>query len=402
MGESLNVERIRDFLVRQWPMAHPIQHPMGELDEYVKNRYADMLCVFAQYENRGTEAAANFIQRLMAGAGMSEPVTEHIKNAMELTVEGFDEFLTLCRENDLSDGLLLDGMLIACAGGPPGKKQLEFLAELAEILMVEKSRLKYLSQMARAILEQDQEGYYALCQELPECFRMALIERAVPYLKEFISGILVDTPEMLWLYAREKSNFDLSDFSKLNISHDTVLLEHLTVKSADLYTINFAGSCQKIELRECSFRNCRLQFFNVSKLTINNCEFTASDSIPVGFVIRVPSWRCENFYMNGCYMHDIYLGRGSGRGDRTALISVGKENKNCEFKASDSSFENIKLPPSAHTSSLFFCVEPSKARLSKCRFAKCNVNNTNPIFSGDWIIEKDQNCEFQDCWPLKG
>lgn len=401
MGESLNVERIRDFLVRQWPMAHPIQHPMGELDEYVKNRYADMLCVFAQYENRGTEAAVNFIQRLMAGAGMSEPVTEHIKNAMELTVEGFDEFLTLCRENDLSDGLLLDGMLIACAGGPPGKKQLEFLAELAEILMVEKSRLKYLSQMARAILEQDQEGYYALCQELPECFRMALIERAVPYLKEFISGILVDTPEMLWLYAREKSDFDLSNFSKLRIPHDTVLLEHLTLTLAELCNIDFSNSCQRAELRECDFRNCTLRFFNVSKITINNCEFAASHGIPVKFIINIRSQKCENLYMNGCHMHNIYLDRGN-KIDKTALIRVEEENENFEFKAGDSRFENIKLPPVAYTSSLFFCVKHSKAHLSKCRFTKCNVNNTNPIFSGDWSIEKNQNCEFQDCWPLKG
>lgn len=206
------VELIRTSFLKNPASAHPLkEHPIDNCEEYVQKLYIDALTVTAQYENKNAEAANKFIQRIMAGAGLKEPFTEHLKNAFEITPERYGEFLKQCAENKLTDIFLIDSMIIACAAGEPNKKQVDFVAETADMLSVRKNRFEWLTGIAKCILMQSSEEYKAVCEKIPHDEKNEILPNIVCYLKEFVSGVLIDTDNLLWIYSDEKRNLVISD-----------------------------------------------------------------------------------------------------------------------------------------------------------------------------------------------
>ena len=62
MEQSLDLSKIQAFLTKKQPLNHPIkEHPLEGKEEYVQTLYLDLLCVIAQYENSGADAAVNFV-----------------------------------------------------------------------------------------------------------------------------------------------------------------------------------------------------------------------------------------------------------------------------------------------------------------------------------------------------
>lgn len=202
------VELIRTSFLKNPASAHPLkEHPIDNCEEYVQKLYIDALTVTAQYENKNAEAANKFIQRIMAGAGLKEPFTEHLKNAFEITPERYGEFLKQCAENKLTDIFLIDSMIIACAAGEPNKKQVDFVAETADMLSVRKNRFEWLTGIAKCILMQSSEEYKAVCEKIPHDEKNEILPQIVCYLKEFVSGVLLDTDDIYWVFSKDKIVF---------------------------------------------------------------------------------------------------------------------------------------------------------------------------------------------------
>ncbi len=135
-------------------------HPLEEVSDYTMTLYIDMLCTVASYENANPEAAYKLIANIMLSAGMKHPISEHIKNAMQLTPERFSEFVTECRNNELQYIFLIDSLLIICSNGQPCKKQIEFVAGLAEAFSIYNHCFRYLAIIADKILKQDSNFFY--------------------------------------------------------------------------------------------------------------------------------------------------------------------------------------------------------------------------------------------------
>ena len=137
MSETMDkkVEMVRSFFKKEQPKNHPIKnHPLEKCEEYVKNLYIDMLCVFAMYDNDDTENQNRFIERIIYGVGDTLSIADHIKRAMEITVDKVSEFIKQIQDNDIKDIFFIDALIISCANGSPTKKQTEFLAEFADML----------------------------------------------------------------------------------------------------------------------------------------------------------------------------------------------------------------------------------------------------------------------------
>lgn len=268
------VELIRTSFLKNLASAHPLkEHPIDNCEEYVQKLYIDALTVTAQYENKNSEDANKFIQRIMAGAGLKEPFTEHLKNAFEITPERYGEFLKQCAENKLTDIFLIDSMIIACAAGEPNKKQVDFVAETADMLSVHKNRFEWLTDIAKCILMQSSEEYKAVCEKNPHDEKNEILPQIVCYLKEFISGVLLDTDDIYWVYFREKTEFKQGgNYDEYCITvHDRtkVIFENIIAQYIDL------SSCRHVK-----FKNCKLasvQHNNVGEASYARCIFDGAN-----------------------------------------------------------------------------------------------------------------------------
>lgn len=269
------VELIRTSFLKNLASVHPLkEHPIDNCEEYVQKLYIDALTVISQYENPNAEDTNRFIQRIMAGAGLKEPFTEHLKNAFEITPERYGEFLKQCAENKLTDIFLIDSMIIACAAGEPNKKQVDFVAETADMLSVRKNRFEWLTGIAKCILMQSSEEYKTVCEKIPHDEKNEIIPQIVCYLKEFVCGVLVDTDDLCWVYFREKTEFkkggNLDDGITVHDRTKVIFENIITDHSISL------SSCNHVE-----FKNCELVFVghdNVGEAHYDSCIFDGKTS----------------------------------------------------------------------------------------------------------------------------
>lgn len=274
------VELIRTSFLKNLASVHPLkEHPIDNCEEYVQKLYIDALTVTAQYENKNAEAANKFIQRIMAGAGLKEPFTEHLKNAFEITPERYGEFLKQCAENKLTDIFLIDSMIIACAAGEPNKKQVDFVAETADMLAVRKNRFEWLTGIAKCILMQSSEEYKAVCEKIPHDEKNEILPQIVCYLKEFVSGVLLDTDDIYWVYFREKTEFkqDGNQYQRIEV-HDRTKVIFENIISEQCIELS---SCNQVE-----FKNCELLYVfhnNVGEACYERCIFDGKNRLPYIF-----------------------------------------------------------------------------------------------------------------------
>ncbi len=363
------VELIRTSFLKNLASVHPLkEHPIDNCEEYVQKLYIDALTVTAQYENKNAEAANKFIQRIMAGAGLKEPFTEHLKNAFEITPERYGEFLKQCAENKLTDIFLIDSMIIACAAGEPNKKQVDFVAETADMLAVRKNRFEWLTGVAKCILMQSSEEYKAVCEKIPHDEKNEILPQIVCYLKEFVSGVLLDTDDIYWVYSREKTEFKqeyVEENHVIAVTHGIACPE-IYIVAHDKKKVIFENIIteQYILLSSCNhveFKNCELLFVqhdNVGEAYYDRCIFDGKNS-------------CNNIF----YYSDT---------------EINVHFTNCKFAnyLSKNWNENGKLNRQKYTVSI---------TANNCNFA--NISNYGPsqyvlLCYGEHVVK---NCEFINC-----
>ncbi len=362
------VELIRTSFLKNLASVHPLkEHPIDNCEEYVQKLYIDALTVTAQYENKNAEAANKFIQRIMAGAGLKEPFTEHLKNAFEITPERYGEFLKQCAENKLTDIFLIDSMIVACAAGEPNKKQVDFVAETADMLAVRKNRFEWLTGIAKCILMQSSEEYKAVCEKIPHDEKNEILPQIVCYLKEFVSGVLLDTDDFYWVYSREKTEFKQEYME----DHDYIFSHGIydmygenCIVAHDKKKIIFENiiTDHSISLSSCNhveFKNCELVFVghdNVGEAHYDSCIFDGKTSL------------CDIFDYSDTKINVLFT--------------------NCKFanyKAGE--WDNYKLNEAKPTVSI---------TADNCKFANISRygNRLLLLCNGKHVVK---NCEFINC-----
>lgn len=268
---NVKVEQIRAFFKKNQPKSHPItEHPISKCDEYTCGLYFDMLCVIAQYENEDTENTFRFIQRIMASCNGSLSITEYSKRAMEITTEKISEFLKQCKDVELQEIFFIDSLLISCANGSPNQKQIEFLAEIGDVIGFDKKKLKYLSDLAVSILEQDSEKYHKANGAYEDEDKVRILEKVICYSKLFVDGIIIDTQKNKYYYSLEKSEFLLKNVTFSNM--ECIIIENKIISGCDIKFI----SSKKIILKNCEIKELTvpLSFDSVEDIIIDSCKFT--------------------------------------------------------------------------------------------------------------------------------
>ncbi len=341
-------------------------HPLEEVGDYTMTLYIDMLCTVASYENANPEAAYKLIANIMLSAGMRHPISEHIKNAMQLTPERFSEFVTECRNNELQYIFLIDSLLIICSNGQPCKKQIEFIAGIVAALEISPNAYKQLVIIASKLLEQDKEYFSKYWWEDSWNRDETDIKTkfvSICYVKQFSEGVFTISEQ-----EKEKYNFPYSLYYECHLEQQNVQMRRY---NRDMYynkiIIENVCACDKdplwlaaeeiseIRIINCTLRSCKT-FGWSTKLILEN-------SIIEPILGSLPSFErsyinCKNIQAKNCIF----------KCDNNGLIkpSIGCGIINGNMECTNSTFINCSIPfPEGNFDNIF--------RFSNCQFIECTL-----------------------------
>lgn len=352
MSETMDkiVEMVRSFFKKEQPKNHPIKdHPLEKCEEYTKNLYVDMLCVFAMYDNDDTENQFNFIQRIMSGIEDTLSINDHIKRAMEVNVDKVGEFIKQIQDNDIKGIFFTDALIISCANGSPTKKQTEFLAEFADTIGFEKKTISFLSKMVVSILEGNSDKFNECANECEDIGKY--VESAMCYLKTNLEKILLSYDGRVYWHLKSQDKIEqLADNYQFK-NLDSVVLENIVIDK----NISFSA-VKTVRIENCIFEENRngpvLAFSGVETVIIDKCIFRNLATV-LNFITKPSVANITNSLFENC----------------SALSEVIITSSGADIKFENTVFKNI---------------------------SNSGGNDFNAVISRDNNIEIS-NCEFYDC-----
>ncbi len=375
-------------------------HPLEEVGDYTMTLYIDMLCTVASYENSNPDAAYKLIANIMLSAGMKHPISEHIKNAMQLTPERFSEFVTECRNNELQYIFLIDSLLIICSNGQPCKKQIEFIAGIAVAFSIKFSCFKYLSEITANIIKQD-STFFSLSSNtgntdsFNDDTELKAKYSAMCYVKQFSEGILINSPN-----TSEKIYY-LSTFTQKSKwwgyssywNQDKIVIENIDISYKDYYGNGVYGDEEKMIVvegaSELILRKCNVTYIEpelkegpskIHILKLENCilDFDLAPRLHYSSCICA-----DKIYVSHCTFKNYISNSSSFIYRFGKIFHEGK--RNCVLNIANCTFENSDL-------NRF----PSYAKIKNTKFIHCKGINDERIKR---VIEqaKQNGCQFIDC-----
>jgi hypothetical protein len=227
----------------------------------------------------------------------------------------------------------IDGMLLLSVTGKTLDKQYEFLAELIEMLGVQKEELKYLSQVVVSILEQD-SGEYESAKTMMPCSLGEL--NLYFYIKDYYIGAIIDNNEEKHYFANKLSRFTTLDGKKgVTFKQKKVVFENLIISLNCNW--GFEG-CKEVIFKNCQISGAdySLIFESIGKLIFEKCTIS-------GFKDRIGYMNSINEFslLNNKVIECGYTCDGDERGgvwvlsgsNWKAIEIKGNEFINCYIKA---------------------------------------------------------------------
>jgi len=380
MSETMDkkVEMVRSFFKKEQPKNHPIKnHPLEKCEEYVKNLYIDMMCVFAMYDNDDTENQNRFIERIIYGVGDTLSIADHIKRAMEITVDKVSEFIKQIQDNDIKDIFFIDALIISCANGSPTKKQTEFLAEFADMLSFAKDDIQFVCEFIIGILEQDFDKLLKSVNDYEDIENY--VNKASCYIKNLTDSKNVFTDSEVYCYSLVQSKMEMFSQSYLFQSKNSVTLENIVVDNH----LGFKG-VKTVTLKNCIFENINgyaLGFEGVENVNIENCIFRNLEKA-IQFHDASTTTVSDTIFKDFSVKYNSIIGCSAHHGNNMNF-------KNCLF-------ENIVT---AEKNSLDKLIYGSNGRISavNCKFYNCV--GAKYLFANRYTYESytHENCEYIGC-----
>lgn len=365
MGKQENIDDIRKWMKELQSERYAIENAaLQDLEEYVKQLYVTVLCTVVQYHNEQTEGQMLVLKRIVSGIGVEENVTEYMRKALEINEKQMQEFRSMIGGEDTKYYFALDALLLSALGSGE-KDTYEYVAELLELLDINKRDLECLCTVAKAIVMQDSAVYDEAKETMGE--NIGELDFSA-YVRSFYSGIIVDSEKLIYFHSTDKTKSDVMElawsfsaetvvFSNLNLDCSSdiffcgcsrVLFLNCTVTGENGGSFVFEG-CESIEIRSCRFRDFSrpvLREMCVGEVVIDSCTFTdcvekfSRDDYtwrPQGGVIQLINSLDENTNGLNKIVNSSFEGcgtRNDSMGFSCALIS------NCDCEVINCSFRN--------------------------------------------------------------
>lgn len=358
-----------------------LEHPISDVGEYVRKLYIDALCVIAQYANEGVAGGLAFVKRIHSESGLKNEFSEHIKNAMNITSEKLEEFFAQCKENALEHIFVLDCLLIAGADGVPNSKQITFVVKIFVALGMTKEQISLISELAVSILERDNNKYRKVCEIIPADAVMNILGAAMCYVRQFVSGVLIDTDEIFCICFNEQTffDFDKNNYRYIN-GHTKIIIENACIE-----TNLIIKNCERLVLRKCRFSN-RINFLNIGLVNVEYCEFDMLNRIDFYYIFWVEG--VGSLFMDRCNISNVLFERRNSSG-------VFKIESCSELTVNSSLFINIHKQ-AYNTIIAGEIPEKSKITVSDCLFDNCLHYN---LFANGTALILEKN-EYRNCCKI--
>lgn len=313
------IDGIRKILEEMKDKKYAIVVPeLVDLEEYVKSLYLKVLCTVVQYENEPGEMQVLYLKRLINGIGVEEPMEEYMRKALDISETDIEEFLSYMKRKKAKYYFALDAILLVSMSkaNPP---TYEYLAELVEILEIDKKSLNHLALVAKSVLTQE-STYFDSAKE-NSCEYTSELD-FMPYINNFYVGAIVDT-RIEKYYA--SPDIALENEIELPTSFDEkrVTFENLVIKVSQDW--HFYG-CERVLFKNCKLVGDKgsLRFHSVGTIEFENSSFMDFDN-RVAWVTYVNSFMVRNckFIMCG------YDSNGDERGG--VFVIDGVERVSLEY-----------------------------------------------------------------------
>lgn len=319
------VKKIIDDLMTETPFN--FIHPLVNAEDYKKELYIAMLCLVCDMDGNIGDAEKFYINKLMKTMDCKAKFTDLVKLGLNLSKENIKEFLKIFGKAPLSYYFTLDALIVSAIDLKIIDKELQLIAELTELLGIDKNDLEEIAKFASIIIAMDNKELDNFLLKNDNKFEFDYL--------------------VLYFFKNYQKPVKISSY----ITGDITFTESFTFTKKEI-TIENA----KINIEE----NVKLKFNNQSKLIIKNCEilqktkeFIEINNNP-NVIIEDSSFtnkltnstlvltNCENVLINNCifsesmlfgyykrlfFSHEVYIG-----GKPTIKLNTCNGNiSNCKF-----------------------------------------------------------------------
>lgn len=327
-----NIEEIRKMLKDLKSKKYEIVNPdLVELDEYIKSLYIKVLCTVVQYENDPTDMQILFLKRIINGIGVEDSVEEYMRKALEISEQDIQEFLSIVGDSKIKYYFATDGLILLSIGSN-NSKDYEYLAELIELLGIDKDDLKYLCTVAKSILQQESSFYDEAKEMINE-----RVEKLnfTPYIQNYYAGAITDTDTEKHYYAPDKKLSEIMEYPTI-FKGRKVVFENVALNIKEEW--KFEG-CEEVIFKNCLILGDKhsFTFSSIGKLVFDNCKVK-------DFSNRIAYTQSINKLeiVNSEFIECGYTGSGDNRGgmfwasgsEFKEIKVVNNELINCYIKAS--------------------------------------------------------------------
>lgn len=268
---SKNIDGIRKMMKALKAEKYAIKNPdLIALDEYVKGLYLKVLCTVVQYENDPTDMQVLFLKRIIIGMNVDNSLEDYMKRALEISDSDIQEFLSMIGDSQIKYYFATDGLILVSMGNDNAQGY-EYLAELIELLGINKADLEYICMVVKSILQQ-QSSYYDQSKELVN-ERVAHLNFA-PYIQNYYAGAVIDTDTEKYYTAPDKTLSEQIEYPKL-FKERKVVFESLIIKIGSDKDWKFEG-CEEVIFKNCEFtsESCILKMESVGNVIFEGCKFS--------------------------------------------------------------------------------------------------------------------------------
>lgn len=260
------------------------------LDEYTKTLYLKVLGTVVQYENIASDIQVFYLKRIVSGMEVELPLEEYLKKALEISEKDIREFTASMKEGNTKYYFALDALIVASMGYCQ-QENYEYLANLMQLMGIDKQELKTLCLTAKSVLQQESSFYDEAKQSAGEYIKQA---NFFPYISNYYAGAIVDTEEESYYSAPSRKKSKEIEYpiefrkNKVTFQNLDINLEHdFKFSGCDnvrFYNCVITGNEASIYLKGCKnveFEKCRFQDFkkrtlieeNTGMVNILECEF---------------------------------------------------------------------------------------------------------------------------------
>lgn len=358
---------------------YPIENAMlYESEDFIKNGYLRMLAVVLQVGNNITEGQLNLYKRIVEGASAENKTEEYMRQAMEIEIQEYTDFVNSCKEEQLRYRFVLDAILLA-ADGDNKEGQLKFIASFCEDIKMSKEELDYLASMAKAILEQSE----------------------AEYVDTFVEKSLEDISENIFA---EYMNaiFDRQD--KIYASDNVVLFRPLSESDITAASIKAIQQAKQPYVRiigaNINLAEWKLDLTITGKKCVRfeNCVFSGKGKHEIISEGRIVLTDCEEVFIDNCKFDKFDTQVLKIRGIGNLQINNSKFT-NCSYccKSNEALFAGVIHSNNPESN--------GNIKIKECEFTQCGCRENNgyawaPVISNcDTELEK---CSFNECWYIQG